>query len=246
MSLGIVELYPYAMAEGEGVGTAYEYFAKRRVSGGAFARLPAHARVLIAGLPEKYGCSLDLLLASWERGADVLVLDERPGAVAKLLATVDKARSVGMLAGLRVEARPIKTLDGELPAADLVACSEVLQRIPAPARQSFCAALVASAPAGLLFVPNSINASHLKISGLAGMTPEELRELLPIARDVGLVDMPPFPPGITRSAEQREQATRGRAEAVAMRALEVIARVERFAPRALAERVAHIAYAAWG
>lgn len=246
MSLGIRELYPYAMAEGEGVGTAYEYFAKRRVSQGAFARLPAHARVLVAGLPEKYGCSLDLLLASWERGADVVVLDERAEAIAKLEATLETARSQGMLPGLRVEARRVGALDGELPAADLVACSEVLQRMPPGARRSLCAALVASASAGLVFVPNSINDSHLKISGLAGMTPEELRELLPVAREVGLVDMPPFPPGITRSAEQRERASSGRAEAVAMMGLELYARAERFAPRALAERVAHIAYAAWG
>src|ERR1700733_2937223 len=114
MSLGIRELYPYAMAEGEGVGTAYEYFAKGRVSAPAFARLPAHARVLAAGLPEKYGCSLDLMLASWERGADVIVVDERPEAIAKLEATLETARRAGMLKGLRVEARCVGALDGEL------------------------------------------------------------------------------------------------------------------------------------
>jgi hypothetical protein len=246
MSLGIRELYPYALAEGEGVGTAYEYFAKRRVSAGAFARLPAHARVLVAGLPEKYGCSLDLMLASWERGADVVVIDERPAAIAKLEATLETARAQGMLQGLRVESRHVEGLDGELPPADLVACSEVLQRIPAERRGSFCAALVESAPAGLVFVPNSINDSHLKISGLGGMTPEELRGLLPVSREVGLVDMPPFPPGITRSAEQRERATSGRTEALAMAGLQLYASAERLAPRFLAERVAHIAYAAWG
>jgi len=246
MSLGIRELYPYALAEGEGVGTAYEYFAKRRVSAGAFARLPAHARVLVAGLPEKYGCSLDLLLAAWERGADVTVLDERAEAIAKLKATLERTRAAGMLGGLRVEARRVDGFDTALPGADLVACSEVLQRLPAGSRASFCSALTASARAGLVFVPNSINGSHLKISGLGGMTPEELAELLPVAREVGLVDMPPFPPGITRSADQREKATSGRSEAVAMECLELYARAERFAPRMLAERVAHISYAAWG
>jgi hypothetical protein len=246
MSLGIRELYPYALAEGEGVGTAYEYFAKRRVAAGAFARLPAHARVLVAGLPEKYGCSLDLLLASWERGADVVVLDDRAEAINKLESTLARARAAGMLAGLRVEARVVTTFEADLPEADLVACSEVLQRVPDGSRASFCSAMTASSRAGLVFVPNSINGSHLKISGLAGMTPEELGELLPIARETGLVDMPPFPPGITRSSEQREQATSGRAEAVAMEGLELYARAERFVPRVLAERVAHIAYAAWG
>jgi hypothetical protein len=202
--------------------------------------------VLVAGLPEKYGCSLDLMLASWERGADVVVLDDRAEAIAKLEATLETARAGGMLAGLRVEPRHVDALDAELPQADLVACSEVLQRLPDAQRSSFCAALMASARSGLVFVPNSINDAHLKISGLAGMTPEQLAELLPVAREVGLVDMPPFPPGITRSAEQREKATSGRTEALAMECLELYARAERFAPRVLAERVAHIAYAAWG
>ena len=190
--------------------------------------------------------SLDLFLAAWERGADVLVVDERADAIVKLEATLAAARAGGMLAGLHVEARRVDALDRELPQADLVACSEVVQRLPATARGPFCAALTASARAGVVFVPNAANEAHNDRSGLAGLTPDALRELLPIARDAGYCDMPPFPPGITRSAEQRERATTGRAEAVAMAGLELYARAERFVPAAIARRVAHIAYAAWG
>ncbi|MBK8128985.1 MAG: hypothetical protein IPK53_08585 [bacterium] len=39
--------------------------------------------------------------------------------------------------------------------------------------------------------------------------------------------MPPFPPGITRSDEQREQATSGRMEALAMQGLGYYARGRR-------------------
>jgi hypothetical protein len=64
----------------------------------------------------------------------------------------------------------------------------------------------------------------------------------PLAR-AGYIDMPPFPPGITRSDDQREQATSGRLEAFAMWGLQQYARGERLLPRALRQRQSHIVYA---
>ena len=64
----IKSLYPLALAEGEGVGTAYEYFAKRLVLSSWLAKLPTVRRLIIAGLPEKYGSSLDFLLIAQEMG----------------------------------------------------------------------------------------------------------------------------------------------------------------------------------
>ena len=59
----------------------------------------------------------------------------------------------------------------------------------------------------------------------------------------GYIDMPPFPPGITRSDEQREQATQGAFEAVVMGGLRVYAHGERLLPGALRRRQSHIVYA---
>ncbi len=58
----IKALYALALAEGEGMGTAYEYYAKRLILGRWLAERPRPASILIAGLPQKYGASLDLLL----------------------------------------------------------------------------------------------------------------------------------------------------------------------------------------
>src|SRR5262252_3111362 len=80
MTPSIKDLYVYALSEGEGVGTAYEYYVKRRVMSPLLRRLKPGARILVAGLPEKYGTSLDFVLAGWERGARLLCADDRPEA----------------------------------------------------------------------------------------------------------------------------------------------------------------------
>jgi hypothetical protein len=60
------------------------------------------------------------------------------------------------------------------------------------------------------------------------------------------VDMPPFPPGISRSPEQRARASTGFAESVAMGLLDAYCAGERLVPPALKRRVAHIVCAIWG
>jgi hypothetical protein len=55
--------------------------------------------------------------------------------------------------------------------------------------------------------------------------------------------MPPFPPGIIRSNEQRVQATSGKLEGLAMWGLGYYARAERWLPTAMRRRQAHIVYA---
>jgi hypothetical protein len=116
------------------------------------------------------------------------------------------------------------------------------------------------APAIALFCPNAQNQAHNTISGLAGLRLEEMRELTtdhgPRTTDhrihvvrrpssvvsSGYLDMPPFPPGITRTAAQREEATSGRFEAMAMFGLGRYAHLERLFPRGLRRRQSHIVY----
>ena len=244
MTSSIRSLYAYALAEGEGVGTAYEYFVKKRVLRSVLAHVPAGGSILVAGLPEKYGTSLDFVLAAAERRAKLVVMDERDAAL-------DRAR--GAFGGLDVRAeleyRKVDdiSLVGVLGADryDLVLSCEVVQRLSDGARAAYVKALRSLAPRGVIFCPNGENESHTKISGLSGLTRGELRHFVGPDAEVGFVDMPPFPPGITRSAAQREKASSGLAEGVAMWGLQAFAQVEPYAPNALKRRVAHIVYAKW-
>src|SRR5262245_1728914 len=94
-------LYPLALAEGEGIGTAYEYFAKRLTLTRWLASLPRPRSVLIAGLPEKYGSSLDFFLLANELGvAKAVIIDDRGPALEKLKQSLARTRAVGELAGL--------------------------------------------------------------------------------------------------------------------------------------------------
>lgn len=242
----IKSLYPLALAEGEGVGTAYEYFAKRLVLARWLPKLGVARRLLIAGLPEKYGSSLDFLLLAQEMAVpDVTVVDDRPAALDKIRHSVAAAQAVGELVGVQPHyllvsdmARLLELTEG----FDLCLGSEVLQRLDDMSRQHYIQRVVKLAPALALFAPNGDDPSHTNLSGLAGLSLTELRALTGTAVDAGYVDMPPFPPGLTRSAAQRSQATSGRFEGLAMWMLQHYARLERHFPPGWRRAHSHIVY----
>ena len=253
----IKSLYPLALAEGEGVGTAYEYVAKRHVLrrwlGQVRSQLPRNlpGRVLIAGLPEIYGTSLDYLLLAAELGWPALVVDDRPVFLAKTeqAAAAAQAQTPNLLAGLQLQFQQVANV-AHLAGVDgpfgLAICNEVLQRFPAGERPTYVQRLSQLAPIVTLFAPNAGNAAHTNLSGLAGLHLPEMQTLLAGAggqnRASGYCDMPPFPPGTTRSESQRAQASSGRVEALAMWGLGWYARGERWFPAGLRRRQAHIVY----
>ncbi|HEX6383064.1 MAG TPA: hypothetical protein VF177_00200, partial [Anaerolineae bacterium] len=106
----IKSLYTLALAEGEGVGTAYEYYAKRLVLSPWLRQVRRPQRVLVAGLPQKYGASLDFLLLAAEVGAAVVVIDERPPAVAKFQRALAAAQAQGWLVQLEMVCRVVASL----------------------------------------------------------------------------------------------------------------------------------------
>lgn len=250
-TISIKSLYVLALAEGEGAGTAYEYFAKRLVLRRWLAGQQRPSRILIAGLPEKYGSSLDFLLLAQELGAEVTVVDERPSALVKLQNSLAAAQKVGWLTAVNPQTIAANTLT-DLTAAglfDLAISSEVLQRLEPDERVKYVEQVRGVGTAVALFTPNGDNPAHTTISGLSGLRLNELKTLVspphPLTPSplLGYIDMPPFPPGITRSDEQREQATSGKLEALAMWGLGLYARAERFLPQSIRRPRSHIVYA---
>ncbi len=246
----IKSLYPLALAEGEGIGTAYEYFAKRLAMARVLAKLPRPRSVLIAGLPEKYGSSLDFFLLAQEVSATkVVVVDDRPLALDKMRKSLAEARRFGELIHVQpqclqvTEMAQLEELSGLF---DLCLTSEVLQRLAAASRDDYVERLGRLASAVALFAPNADNSSHTSLSGLSGIGLNELRTLVEPAGllvDMGYVDMPPFPPGLTRSAEQRKRAVAGRLEGLAMGGLRYYAHSESYFPSRWRRRHSHIVYA---
>jgi len=246
----IKSLYRLALAEGEGVGTAYEYFAKRMVLRRWLAGCDGARRVLIAGLPEKYGSSLDFLLIAQELGAaEIVVIDELEGVLEKNRRSLSAAQAGGDLTGVKpqyVRVSDLGGLEGITGVFNLCLGSEVLQRLDPITRQQYVTNLKKLTMGLALFAPNADNPNHTNISGLSGLRLTELQALLDkagIPASVGYIDMPPFPPGITRSEEQRQQATNGRLEALVMWGLAYYARLERSFPSHWRQHHSHIVYA---
>lgn len=247
-SRSIKSLYPLALAEGEGVGTAYEYYAKRLLLRGFLKQMPRPRRILIAGLPEKYGSSLDFLLLAEELQAEVVVADHRAEALEKVQRSLAAARQHQFMRHITPQfvhvSDPVQLPELNGPF-DLVLCCEVLQALPAESRPAFWQRLNELAPAIALFTPNAGNPAHSTHSGLRTVSLDELKTLVQDtpSTQVGLVDLPPFPSGMTRSEAQREQASTGLVESIAMWGLNYYAQLEKFVPTRLRLHYAHMVYA---
>jgi hypothetical protein len=249
----IKQLYVLALAEGEGVGTAYEYYAKRLILLPWLARGQQPKSMLVAGLPEKYGSSLDFLLLGAEMGCHITVVDDRPDALARLSGALEKLESLRYSPPLRpqlVQTGDISKLPELSEGFDLVVSSEVIQRLSPERRPVYVSRLKELSSKLALFSPNANNESHVGLSGLGGLQLEELVNL--VNRDsqlitrAGYIDVPPFPPGITRSDAQREEASTGNVEAFAMWGLGFYARLEKFLPTTARRKWAHIVFGLQG
>jgi hypothetical protein len=246
----IKSLYPLALAEGEGIGTAYEYFAKRLVLTPWLAKIHPVRSLLIAGLPEKYGSSLDFLLLAQEMAVpDITVVDDRLAALDKGRHSLSEAQAKGELTSVHpnyVLVADMARLVELTGTFDLCLGSEILQRLDSGRQKGYVEGLAKLAPVLALFAPNGDDPSHTNLSGLSGLSLTDLHAVvatvgLPVL--AGYVDMPPFPPGLTRSAAQRRQATSGRVEALAMRLLHHYARMEKHFPLGWRQAHSHIVYA---
>ncbi len=240
----VSDLYPFALAEGEGVGTAYEYFVKRRALQDYLAHKKPQ-RMLIAGLPQVYGHSSDFLLLAQEFGAELTIADERAEKLAATQKLLAQLQADGHLVGLNVRFEQVEW-QTRLPFADnafdLAMSSEVIQRLDSSERQQFAQEVQRVARHFAVFCPNRENASHVGRSGLNGLTLGELRGYFPQSEMSGLIDMPPFPPGIALSEEQRGAAETGTIQQIGMWGLQQYSRFESLFPNTIRQQYAHIVY----
>jgi|GEM_PF-731402 len=239
LAKGVADYYPLALAEGEGVGTAYEYLAKWRVLRPALSSV---RRMLIAGLPEKYGSSLDFVDLAAALDADLVVVDEREAALAKLEQAMARAH-LSPRVKLRMTAMDKIGSMTDAPF-DLALSCEVLQRLESTRRESWVRGLARVSRRFAIFAPNGGNPAHASRSHLRTVTLDELHHLL-LACGVeperaGFVDMPPFPPGLSLSQAKREEVRRGRA---AFQVLGLFCRGESLLPEPAKRPFAHIVYA---
>jgi len=248
----IQALHSLARAEGEGVGTAYEYFTRRLALGPWLRILGRPRRILIAGLPEKSGSSLDFLQLAAECGATVTVVDDRPRALTRLSRAWRAAQADGRLIAVHPSLAQIDSV-AEVSAVagrfDLCLSSQVLQRLNPAWRALYFNRLQRLAPAVALFAPNGDNTTHITASGLSGVRREEMNSLIAATALVpgqplpqtGYLNLLPLTAASGHAPRVRQTAS-GPQAAVVMGALQLYAHLERRVPLVLRQQQARVVY----
>jgi len=234
--------YLLATAEGEGLGTAYEYVVKQHFIKKVISQSLSPKSILVAGLPEKYGFSLDFVQLAQHIHAEITMVDEREEKLRDLDQILSRLKGQGLFPKLHLAMVPIAdwstiTLDKRF---DLVISCEVLQRLGRTERAVYMQRLGEISSLSIFFAPNAGNAAHARISKLHTLSLGELKRL---AKETGhgllaygYIDMPPFPPGLNQP--KREGSRVGFTPV--FNSLTVWATLEKFAPRAILKRQSHI------
>jgi len=212
-------LYKLALAEGEGLGTAYEYYVKLRLLN-RFLKNKDVKDVLVYGLPEKYGLSLDFFLLAGQKGWNVSLLEERQEKVGELKRILAEF-------GMR-EPRMVTEIKEKY---DLILSCEVLQQDGN--KKLFADNVKRYSKNAAIFVPNVKNKGHVRFSGLGGLS---LKGLCALFGDgsFGYIDMPLFPPGVKSDKKYG---------GVHLTLARILALLEQHVPKALAKRHSHMVYA---
>jgi hypothetical protein len=247
----VKSLYPLALLEGEGMGTAYEYSVKIALLERVAQMCGTLKRVLIGGLPEKYGLDLGVALFAASHKCEIMVVDPRPDSLVAFAGLI--LRLSGAIEGMdaeQIETELVDSLaqpvDEDSPTFDLWISTSAIQRLDADALESYLDQVRSHTRYAVLFAPNKGNAAHLTISGLDGFHLSSLFALCTRAGlqvlESGYLDLPPFPPGIRRSEEAKAKASTSLLARLAMVMLEGWGRIERHLPGGLKRRHSHLVY----
>lgn len=239
--------YEFALAEGEGLGTAYEYIMKKELLNRLVADVGQPRSILIAGLPEKYGFSIDFVKFAENANAKITVIDDRESRLSQFNQVLNRLKKHGYFTDLQLTELQVSdwakiTLDKTF---NLVISCEVLQRLSASERIAYINNMNAIADNAAFFSPNGDNSAHAKVSKLHTLKLVELKSLCCSggyhAVDYGYVDMPPFPPGLKQKKAQGVTKPSGKMKLLS-KGLNVWAKLENKFPQGLTSKQAHIVY----
>lgn len=193
-------LYKLALYEGEGFGTAYEYFVKinlvKKLLKGKVIK-----NILIAGLPEKYGFGLDFFVLAQIYRSNLFIIDDREEVLNKATKIISILQDKKLLYLKTVKYEKIDNFKGfeYKNFFDAVFSSCVIQRI---SKKDYLDLLFKAANSIIIFAPNNGNNAHIKFTGLSSISKAQIKSWCEYKKEhikykkIGLIDMPPFPPGI--------------------------------------------------
>jgi hypothetical protein len=186
-----------AIAEGEGLGTAYEYYAKFHLMKKVLNPEKVK-KILVFGLPEKYGYSLDFVLYSHYLDASLVIVDERDERLIKHKQICSELFNDNFTK--KIEYVHLNNWSDPFqisPDIDLALSSEVFQRLNHKQREVYAKNLQ-KVPRVAIFTPNSKNSNHATTSGLKTCSINDLETSFEGfgIKHFGYVDFFLSPPGL--------------------------------------------------
>jgi len=236
--VNINTLYSLALAEGEGFGTAYEYFVKLKLLS-KFVKGKKIKNVLIYGLPERYSFSMDFVLFGQINNFNITIVDDRKERINLFEKITNNLIKKDILLK-KPKIIKLKTLNNIKfnKKFDLLVCSEVMQRLSNKEKIDYIRLISKISKYVALFVPNKDNKMHSTLSKLNGLCLDELKEYFnkDDILNIGYIDMPPFPPGLKKN-KIKEQINK-----LFPLLLIPLTRLEKLLPKIIKKRIAHICY----
>ncbi|OGF52345.1 MAG: hypothetical protein A2044_01885 [Candidatus Firestonebacteria bacterium GWA2_43_8] len=240
------KFYEVALLEGEGLGTAYEYYMKRRLLVKLFRKEGQLDSFCVFGLPEKYGTSMDFcLLAGEVKAGRVTVLDERSEAVKKCTVAVEKLKENKLLSDSLLHVK--EGLDIKDEKYDFITNCDVFQRFSEEEALKMIEGAAENSKLSVFFLPNGFNVSHVPAPGRKAINPVEFVKKLSGKVAVigwGYIDMPPFPSGSKISEEKKKAVKSGLFNFAVFVVLKLWAVVEMLTPSFIRKKYSHAFYLA--
>lgn len=221
------QFYSLALEEGEGLGTAYEYISKLKL----LKPYLNSQKILIYGLPEKYGWSLDFLYILSKHNCKVHVYDERKEKIRQYSKIVDTLLKKGIIQRKPKIVKDIKEV------YDAIFSSEVIQRLDKNMLQCYFDDIKKFSKKSLIFFPNACNKSHCFFSKLNSYRPENIAKFFEQTVKTGFVDMPPFPPGLSLKSNRKRENLKW-----LIPLFRAWLFAEKICPNQIKKRFSHIAY----
>jgi hypothetical protein len=246
-NLKIDFLYRLAVEEGEGFGTAYEYFVKIKLLLGLLGRNSVR-RILMAGFPEKYGFSLDIFFLANLCESNLLVADTDAEKLDHAERVIRALAAKKILSRDNVVFRKVNNFCdlGHLEKSDLSVSPLVVQRLSENERLEHIRLLLNISRSVIITVPNRDNDAHGRMTGLNAVSMQEVEDWKKLFLTemshikYGFLDMPPFPPGvkIKKTSVDRQALW----TSVGTKLLECWAAMEGWFPDSIQSRLAHMVY----
>ncbi len=250
-----IELFYFlALLQREGWGTAYEYWVKSLLLEKVLPERKALTRVLIAGLPEKYGLSLDFLLFSQRRSSHCVIVDDRYDRLEELKGLCRELVKLKLLKQGSFDFRVshgrylMEGLSFDQPF-DLALSCESIQRFTGEIQPLIVKKLLELSKRSLLFFPNANHQGHRLKSHLSGVRKQDVQHWVSrIAgariRNAGYLDMPFWPAGIKAGKLNDSFILKSNAAVKAVSGiLRLWSQIDRRLPFSMRERNCHMIYA---